>query len=69
MSISELISELGEIQREHGNIHVSGCYAYGHPELTLHGISYEPAGPRASAASENNQSLPERVLLEWKIAL
>jgi hypothetical protein len=68
MNIRELIDELQKIQREHGDIHVSGGYAYGHPELTIHGISYEPAGPLASASPENNQRLPERVFIEWKIA-
>lgn len=68
MNITELIEELQNIQREHGDIYVSGINAYGHPEMTIHGISYEPPGPLDSASPENNQQLPERVLLEWKYA-
>ncbi len=68
MNITELIEELRKIEREHGDIHVSAVSAYGHPELTIHGISYEPAGPLESASHENNQTLPERVLLEMKFA-
>ena len=68
MNITELIEELQKIQREHGDSHVSGINAGGHPEMTIHGISYEPAGPLESASPENNQCLPERVLIEWKNA-
>lgn len=66
MNITELIDELQQIQREHGDIHVSGVVPYGNPEMTIHGILYEPAGALPSARPEHDQNPPERVIIEWK---
>lgn len=69
MSITELITELQNIERQHGDIEVSGVAGYGHPELTVERITREPAGPLESANPANGQErLPERALIAWKIA-
>ena len=68
MKISELIDELHRIQREHGDLHVSGAYVPGHPEMTIHGIDYVERGPLLTASPHNRQEdLPERLLIEWKV--
>lgn len=68
MKISKLIDELEGIQRQHGDLHVSGAYVPGHPEMTIHGIHYVQAGPLLTALPENSQdNLPDRVLIEWKV--
>ena len=67
MNIEELINELQVIQREHSQITVSGICGYGHPEMTIESVTYEPSGPLASANPGNNQDkLPERVLIAWQ---
>jgi len=69
MTITELISALQDVQRQHGDIDVSGIAGYGHPELTVESVTYEPSGPLESANPANGQErLPERVLIAWKIA-
>jgi len=69
MTITELISELQEIQRQHGDIHVSGIAGYGHPELTVESVTYESSGSLESANPANEQHrLPERALIAWKIS-
>jgi hypothetical protein len=69
VTITELISELQEVQREHGDIHVSGVAGYGNPELTVESVTHERSGPLESASPANDQhKLPERVLISWKIA-
>ena len=69
MNITELINTLETIHREHGDIQVSGSHGYGHPELTVQSITYEPSGPLSSASPANNQDhLPERVLIAWETA-
>ena len=68
MTITELISELQDIQREHSDVHVSGIAGYGHPELTVESGTYESSGPLESANPANEQhGLPERVLIAWRI--
>jgi hypothetical protein len=68
MIITELITKLEDVQRQHGDIHVSGIAGYGHPELTVESVTYEPSGPLESANPANDQErLPERVLIAWKI--
>ncbi len=68
MKISNLIDELQRIQREHGDLHISGAYVPGHPEMTIHGIHYVEPGPLLTASSHNRQEdLPARVLIEWKV--
>ncbi len=68
MKISELIQRLQRTQRDHGDLHVSCAHVPGHPELTIHGVSYVPAGPLLTAAAGSRQDgLPERVLIEWKV--
>ena len=69
MNITELITALETIRREHSDIHVSGSHGYGNPELTVQSVTYEPSGPLSSASPANNQDhLPERVLIAWEIA-
>ena len=69
MYITEIIIKLQDIEREHGDIHVSGIAGYGHPELNVESITHESAGPLQSANPANDQhSLPERVLIAWKSA-
>jgi hypothetical protein len=69
MTVAELIRELQEIQREHGDVHVSGVGGYGQPELTVESVTYDSSGPLESANPANEQhGLPERVLIAWKIA-
>jgi len=69
MNITELIAKLQDVQHQHGDIHVSGIAGHGHPELTVESVTYEPPGPLESANPANNQErLPERVLIAWKIA-
>ena len=69
MTITELITKLEDVQREHGDIDVSGIAGYGHPELTVDSVTYEPSGPLQSANPANGQEkLPERTLIAWKIA-
>jgi len=69
MTITELISALQDVQRQHGDIDVSGIAGYGHPELTVESVAYEPSGPLESANPANGQErLPARVLIAWKIA-
>ena len=69
MTITELISRLEEIRREHGDIDVSGIAGYGHPELTVERVTYESSGPLESANPANEQHrLHERVLIAWKLA-
>jgi len=68
MTITELITKLEDGQRQHGDIHVSGIAGYGHPELIVESVTYEPSGPLESANPANDQErLPERVLIAWKI--
>jgi hypothetical protein len=69
MTITELITKLEDVQRQHGDIHVSGIAGYGHGELSVESVTHEPSGPLESANPANNQErLPERVLIAWKIA-
>jgi hypothetical protein len=69
MNITELIDTLQEIKREHGDVHVYGIAGYGHPEMTVESITYEPSGPLESANPANDQDrLPERVLIAWRMA-
>ena len=68
MKISTLIDELQRIQTEHGDLHVSGAFVPGHPEMSISSVQHTRAGPLLTAASENNEEdLPERVLIEWKV--
>ena len=68
MKISMLIDELQRIQKEHGDLNVSGAYVPGHPEMNIHGIHYVEPGPVLTALPHNCQEdLPERVLIEWKV--
>jgi hypothetical protein len=69
MKISTLIEKLQRVQTEHGDLHVSGAFVTGHPEMSISSVQYTKAGALVTAASENDEDdLPERVLIEWKVA-
>ncbi len=66
MTIAELINELQKYQSEHDDILISGTIPWGNPEMTIHGITYAPAGPLTPESHPDNRELPERVIIEWK---
>lgn len=69
MKISELVSDLQQIEREHGDLFVSGAYIPGHPEMTIHGVHHVGAGPLQTASPDQQEGKPpERVVIEWKVA-
>jgi hypothetical protein len=67
MKISDLILALQEAHREHGDTLVTGGHFPGHPELTITGAGYAPAGPLPKSPPNPSQvDLPERFVLSWE---